>query len=50
MKVKVFGPFDRKGLQAGLQDWLTQNPDITIRFVAQSQDGTGWITFTVLYD
>jgi hypothetical protein len=48
MTVTVFGPFsDRKALEATLQEWLNQNSSITIRFVAQSQDGAGWITITV---
>ena len=50
MTVKVFGPFDRKGLGKEVQEWLDENPGVTIRFVTQSQDGTGWITVTIFYE
>jgi len=49
MRVKTFYGISANKLEKVLQDWLDENPRIAIHHVAQSQDGTGWVTVTILY-
>lgn len=51
MRVKAIGPIGggTTELEKALQKWLDDNPNVVIHHFAQSQDGAGWITLTILY-
>jgi len=49
MRVKTFWGIAGNKLEQVLQDWLDENPRIAIHHMAQFQDGTGWVTVTILY-
>jgi len=49
MTVKTFKPVNPSELEKVLQDWLDQNPTITIHHIVQSQDGIGRVTVTILF-
>lgn len=49
MMVKVFTHIGFDNLENALRVWLEENRGITVRFIAQSQEG-GWVTFTIFYE
>ncbi len=50
MKVHVIYKTSTKDISYEIAAWLANNPTVTIRFVSQSQDAAGWITYIILYD
>ncbi len=47
MKVHVIYKSSPKDIAHEIDMWLAVHPDITIRFVSQSQDSAGWITYII---